>query len=59
MFEDASKYIVYNLLGFEHSSMIYSITYFFLYGTVKIFVLLRVIILSVYFVHRFFPLERT
>ncbi len=59
MFENASRYIVYGLLGFPHGSKISSAVDFFLYDTVKIFILLAVIIFAISFVRSYFPPEKT
>jgi uncharacterized protein len=59
MFEHASKYIVYDLLGFSHGSRVSSAVDFFLYDTVKIFFLLAVIIFVISFIRSFFPPEKT
>jgi uncharacterized membrane protein YraQ (UPF0718 family) len=59
MLENASRYIVYGLLGFPPGSRISSAVDFFLYDTVKIFVLLAVIIFAISFVRSYFPPEKT
>jgi uncharacterized protein len=59
MFERASGYLVYDLLGLAHGSEISSALDFFLYDTVKIFILLTVIIFAISFVRSFFPPEKT
>jgi uncharacterized protein len=59
MFEHASKYIVYDLVGLAHGSRISSAIDFFIYDTAKIFVLLAVIIFAISFIRSFFPPEKT
>lgn len=59
MFEHASKYVVYDLLGLARGSRISAAADFFLYDTAKIFVLLTVIIFAISFIRSFFPPEKT
>jgi uncharacterized protein len=59
MFESASKWFVYDLLGLAHGSKISSALDFFLYDTVKILILLALIIFAISFVRSFFPPEKT
>jgi uncharacterized membrane protein YraQ (UPF0718 family) len=59
MLERLSGYVVYDFLGFSHGSRVSSALDFFIYDTVKIFILLSIIILAVSFVRSFFPPERT
>jgi uncharacterized protein len=59
MFEGISKWFVYDLLGLAHGSRISSALDFFLYDTVKIFILLAVIIFAISFVRSYFPPEKT
>lgn len=59
MFENASRYIVYDILRFPPGLWISSAVDFFLYDTVKIFILLAVIIFAISFIRSFFPPERT
>lgn len=59
MLERASGYLVYHVLGFARGSKISSALDFFLYDTVKIFILLAVIIFAISFVRSFFPPEKT
>jgi uncharacterized membrane protein YraQ (UPF0718 family) len=59
VFENASRYIVYDILRFPPGLWISSAVDFFLYDTVKIFILLAVIIFAISFIRSFFPPERT
>jgi uncharacterized membrane protein YraQ (UPF0718 family) len=59
MFESASRYIVYDLLGFPYGSRLSSAVDFFIYDTVKIFILLSVIIFAISLVRSYFPPEKT
>jgi uncharacterized membrane protein YraQ (UPF0718 family) len=59
VFENASRYIVYDILRFPPGFWISSAVDFFLYDTVKIFILLAVIIFAISFIRSFFPPERT
>lgn len=59
MFEQVSKYIVYDFLGFASESRLSSAIDFFLYDTAKIFFLLAVIIFVISFIRSFFPPEKT
>jgi uncharacterized protein len=59
MFEGISKWFVYDLLGLAQGSKISSALDFFLYDTVKIFILLAVIIFAISFIRSFFPPEKT
>jgi len=59
MFEGISKWVVYDILGLAYGSRISSALDFFLYDTVKIFILLAVIIFAISFIRSFFPPEKT
>ncbi len=59
MLQNASRYIVYDLLRFPPDSRISSAIDFFLYDTVKIFILLTIIIFAISFVRSYFPPEKT
>jgi uncharacterized protein len=59
MFEGISEWFVYDLLGLAQDSKLSSALDFFLYDTVKIFILLAVIIFAISFVRSFFPPEKT
>jgi uncharacterized protein len=54
-----SKYIVYNLFGFSSGTHLSGALEFFIYDTVKIFILLSVIIFVISFIRSFFPPEKT
>lgn len=59
MIEALSQYSVYSLLGMERGSRLSGALEFFIYDTVKIFLLLSVIIFAVSIVRSYFPPERT
>ncbi len=59
MLKEPASYITYNLLGLSHGSPIADATEFFIYDTVKIFVLLAVIIFVVSTIRSWFPPEKT
>lgn len=59
MLENVSKWFVYGVLGLAHGSKISSAIDFFLYDTVKIFILLTVIIFAISFIRSCFPPEKT
>ncbi|HMK50766.1 MAG TPA: permease [Thermodesulfovibrionales bacterium] len=54
-----SEYITYNLLRLVHGSQLANAVEFFIYDTIKIFVLLSVIIFTVSVIRSFFPPEKT
>src|SRR5574341_361473 len=59
MLKEISHYAVYSLIGLEQGARLADALEFFIYDTVKIFLLLAVIIFSVSVVRSFFPPERT
>jgi uncharacterized protein len=54
-----SKYIVYNILGLSPGAHLSGALEFFIYDTIKIFILLSVIIFAISFIRSFFPPEKT
>jgi uncharacterized membrane protein YraQ (UPF0718 family) len=54
-----SKYIVYNLFGLSPNTHLSGALEFFIYDTIKIFILLSVIIFAISFIRSFFPPEKT
>ena len=58
MLKDFSQYIVYSLLGMEQGRLSGALE-FFIYDTIKIFLLLSVIIFVVSIIRSYFPPERT
>lgn len=54
-----ASYITYSLLKLEHGSRLADALEFFIYDTIKIFLLLSVIIFIVSIIRSFFPPERT
>jgi uncharacterized protein len=54
-----SKYIVYDLLGLSPDTHLSGALEFFIYDTIKIFILLSVIIFAISFIRSFFPPEKT
>src|SRR5512147_2640377 len=59
MLQDFAHYLVYSILGFAHSNRLSDALEFFIYDTIKIFMLLSVIIFFVSVVRSYFPPERT
>ncbi len=58
MFENLSRYVVYDLLRVPDGKIAEALN-FFLYDTVKILILLTVIIFAISFVRSYFPPEKT
>jgi len=54
-----SKYIVYDLFGLSPDTHLSGALEFFIYDTIKIFMLLSVIIFAISFIRSFFPPEKT
>jgi len=59
MLGNFSKYIVYDLLGLSVDTHLSGALEFFIYDTIKIFILLSVIIFAISFIRSFFPPEKT
>ena len=59
MLEDFVSYITHNLLALEKGSQFAGALQFFIYDTIKIFLLLSVIIFVVSMIRSYFPPERT
>jgi uncharacterized membrane protein YraQ (UPF0718 family) len=59
MLKDFAHYLVYNLFGMEQGARLSGALEFFIYDTIKIFLLLSVIIFAVSVVRSYFPPERT
>jgi uncharacterized membrane protein YraQ (UPF0718 family) len=59
MLSSFSKYVVYDLFRLSPEAQISGALEFFIYDTIKIFMLLAVIIFAISFVRSFFPPERT
>jgi uncharacterized membrane protein YraQ (UPF0718 family) len=59
MLRDFAQFVVYSLFGMERTSTLAGAVEFFVYDTVKIFLLLSVIIFAVSVIRSFFPPERT
>lgn len=59
MLKDCASYITYGLLGLNHSSRLADALNFFIYDTIKIFLLLTVIIFIVSLIRSYFPPEKT
>jgi len=55
MLKVISQYITYSLLNLEQGSHLADAVYFFIYDTIKIFLLLSVIIFAVSIIRSFFP----
>jgi uncharacterized protein len=59
MLGSLSKFIVYDLIGLTTDTHLAGALEFFIYDTIKIFILLSVIIFAVSFIRSFFPPEKT
>jgi len=59
MLKTFAEYVVYGLLGMEKGKAFSDALEFFIYDTIKIFLLLAVIIFIVSFIRSFFPPEKT
>lgn len=59
MLEMFSRYIVYDLLKLSQSAHFSGALEFFIYDTIKIFLLLSIIIFAISFVRSYFPPEKT
>jgi uncharacterized protein len=59
MLKTISEYITYTLLNLEHGSRLADALEFFIYDTMKIFLLLSIIIFIVSIVRSYFPPEKT
>jgi uncharacterized membrane protein YraQ (UPF0718 family) len=59
MLENFSRYIVYDLLKLSQNTHFSSALQFFIYDTIKIFILLSVIIFAISFIRSYFPPEKT
>ena len=59
MLKDLAHYVVYSVLGMAQGSRLSDALEFFIYDTIKIFLLLSVIIFAVSVIRSYFPPERT
>ena len=59
MLSDFSKYVVYDLFKLSEGTQLPGALEFFIYDTIKIFMLLAVIIFAISFIRSFFPPEKT
>jgi uncharacterized membrane protein YraQ (UPF0718 family) len=59
MLETFSRYIVYDLLKLSQNAHLSGALEFFIYDTIKIFILLSVIIFAISFIRSYFPPEKT
>ncbi len=59
MLKDFAHYLVYDLFGMEQEARLSDVLEFFIYDTIKIFLLLSVIIFVVSVIRSYFPPERT
>jgi uncharacterized protein len=59
MLKEFAHYVTYDLIKLSHGSRLAGATEFFIYDTIKIFLLLSVIIFTVSVVRSYFPPERT
>jgi uncharacterized membrane protein YraQ (UPF0718 family) len=59
MLKEFAGYVTYNILNLEHSSRLADVLDFFIYDTIKIFLLLIIIIFAVSLIRSYFPPEKT
>jgi len=59
MLKEFASYIVYDLIKLEHGSRLADALEFFIYDTIKIFLLLSVIIFVISIIRSYFPPEKT
>jgi uncharacterized protein len=59
MLKDFAHYVVYSVLGLRQSNRLSDALEFFIYDSIKIFLLLSVIIFAVSIIRSYFPPERT
>ncbi len=59
MLKEFASYVTYNLIKLEHSSRLAEAVEFFIYDTIKIFLLLSVIIFVISIIRSYFPPEKT
>lgn len=59
MLKEFASYVTYNLVKLEHSSSLAAAVEFFIYDTIKIFLLLSVIIFVISIIRSYFPPEKT
>jgi uncharacterized protein len=59
MLNSFSQYVVYDLFALSRDSKLSSALQFFIYDSIKIFILLAVIIFAISFIRSFFPPEKT
>jgi uncharacterized membrane protein YraQ (UPF0718 family) len=59
MLKDFAEYFTYNIIHLEHGSPFTDALIFFIYDTIKIFLLLSIIIFIVSIIRSYFPPERT
>jgi len=58
LWQSFSAYIIFELLGFDSQSHLGEALHFFLYDTIKIFILLIAIVYAVTLLRSYFPIER-
>lgn len=59
MLKKVAEYLTYNILSLEHGSRLADVLEFFIYDTIKIFLLLTIIIFAVSIIRSYFPPEKT
>lgn len=59
MLKELASYVTYGLIRLEHGSRLGDAIEFFIYDTIKIFLLLSVIIFVIFIIRSFFPPEKT
>jgi uncharacterized protein len=58
LWDSLSAYIIFDMLGFESETHLGEALHFFLYDTIKIFILLIAIVYAVTLLRSYFPIER-
>lgn len=58
LWESFSAYIIFDILGFESETHLGEALHFFLYDTIKIFILLIAIVYAVTLIRSYFPIEK-
>jgi uncharacterized membrane protein YraQ (UPF0718 family) len=59
MLKEFADYITYSIINLEHGSRLGDVLDFFIYDTIKIFLLLTIIIFAISVIRSYFPPERT
>jgi uncharacterized membrane protein YraQ (UPF0718 family) len=59
MLKEFAEYLTYSIINLEHGSRLGDVLEFFIYDTIKIFLLLTIIIFAISIIRSYFPPERT